>query len=487
MLSHEELIKNTDLCLNYFWILFQSGNIEQAESLIYLLQNHTTDKAELAMVHVCINNLKILTGDVESAFNYSELELQHINEDVDYWNMLAFLSLGEAHRLRFELTKSFKSFVKAAERAAASQLIYFEMVNRIRSSFALWTLGDFYGSYKESKDLLVKLNAAGANSSFSIDLLSSILYCKVGNFLININQIEDGLQKSVRGYDLSKKTTNQLIITSCTYLLAEAYYLAGEYDKAISLVEELDAIPYKQANKFLCILSDSLKCKLYLLTNKEELLQSLFKKEIGEDNNHKFERIVYSISKARYQIAQGKILEATDLLQKVAEELKAEKALGLHAEVELLQSKAFSLMQEEDKAIDYLLNAVLKTQSAGLIRFYINEGTEIETLLRKIKQTVSIKSSTQYNKVNIEYLNRLLRAFEKEKKVSAITLNDALSGRELDTLKLIAENLTNQEIADALYISITTVKTHVRNILLKLEAKNRNEAVSIAKEKGVLH
>ena len=52
--------------------------------------------------------------------------------------------------------------------------------------------------------------------------------------------------------------------------------------------------------------------------------------------------------------------------------------------------------------------------------------------------------------------------------------------------KLIAENLSNQEIADELYISITTVKTHVRNILLKLEAKNRIEAVVKAKEKGLL-
>ena len=69
----------------------------------------------------------------------------------------------------------------------------------------------------------------------------------------------------------------------------------------------------------------------------------------------------------------------------------------------------------------------------------------------------------------------------------AFTSDETLSSRELDTLKLIAENLTNQEIAEALFISITTVKTHVRNILLKLEAKNRIEAVSIAKEKGLLH
>jgi LuxR family maltose regulon positive regulatory protein len=185
-------------------------------------------------------------------------------------------------------------------------------------------------------------------------------------------------------------------------------------------------------------------------------------------------------------MAQGEILEAIDLIKEIAKELKAEKAYGSLTEVELLQARAHSLIQEEDKAIDYLLHAVLRTQSTGLIRMYINEGSEIESLLKRSKEIVSTRASTQFNKVDVEYLNRLLRVFEKEKKVSAIPLDETLSVRELDTLKLIAENLTNQEIAEALYISITTVKTHVRNILLKLEAKNRNEAVTKAKEKGIL-
>ncbi|WP_167619477.1 LuxR C-terminal-related transcriptional regulator [Maribellus sediminis] len=487
MFTKEELIKNVNLCLNYFWILFQSGHIEQAESLIYLLKNHTTDEAELAMIYVCINNLKVLTGEIESVYTYSELELQHIKENVDYWNILAFLALGEAHRHKFELTKSYQSFDKAASRAAASQLIYFEMVNRIRSSFVLWTLGDYLGAYKESKDLLDKLNTTGSNNSFSNDLLSSILYCKVGNFLVHINQIEEGLEKSVRGYELSKKSTNQLFLTSCTYLLAEAYYLAGEYYKAINIVEELDAIPYKQVAKYLCDLADSLKCKLYLLTNNHDKLKPLFEKNIEADKRHAFEYILYTISRVRYHIEQGKILETIEMLKEVAEELKAEKGYGLLAEAEILQAKAHSLIHQQDEAIDYLLHAVLRTQSAGLIRIYINEGAEIEGLLKKVKQIVSTKSNPRFNKVDIEYINSLLRVFEKEKKVPAITSTDTLSSRELDTLKLIAENLTNQEIADALYISITTVKTHVRNILLKLEAKNRNESVVIAKEKGLLH
>ena len=52
----------------------------------------------------------------------------------------------------------------------------------------------------------------------------------------------------------------------------------------------------------------------------------------------------------------------------------------------------------------------------------------------------------------------------------------------LDTLKLIAQDLSNQEIADKLFISLNTVKTHLKNIYLKLEVDNRAKAVAKAKD-----
>lgn len=58
--------------------------------------------------------------------------------------------------------------------------------------------------------------------------------------------------------------------------------------------------------------------------------------------------------------------------------------------------------------------------------------------------------------------------------------HDDLTGRELEILMLIAEGKTNQEIADELYIALKTVKTHVSNILGKLEVQDRTQAVIYA-------
>lgn len=61
-----------------------------------------------------------------------------------------------------------------------------------------------------------------------------------------------------------------------------------------------------------------------------------------------------------------------------------------------------------------------------------------------------------------------------------------ISTRELEVLRLIAEGRSNQEIADALFISLPTVKSHSSNLFVKLDVKRRTEAVHKAKSLGII-
>lgn len=62
----------------------------------------------------------------------------------------------------------------------------------------------------------------------------------------------------------------------------------------------------------------------------------------------------------------------------------------------------------------------------------------------------------------------------------------ALTPREAEVLRLVAQGLANQEIATRLYLGLETVKTHVRSVLTKLGAGNRTEAVIMAYESGFI-
>ncbi|HYD09681.1 MAG TPA: response regulator transcription factor, partial [Acidimicrobiales bacterium] len=101
--------------------------------------------------------------------------------------------------------------------------------------------------------------------------------------------------------------------------------------------------------------------------------------------------------------------------------------------------------------------------------------------VRAVMQGQTLISPSMASKL-IQEFNALARRAEEKQQVPAPKLTD----RELEVLKLVAQGLTNREIADQLYISENTVKNHVRNILEKLHLHSRMEAVVYAVREKLL-
>lgn len=88
------------------------------------------------------------------------------------------------------------------------------------------------------------------------------------------------------------------------------------------------------------------------------------------------------------------------------------------------------------------------------------------------------------------YLDSVLAAFTAQRgadyRTAQHSLPDPLSTREQEVLHLLAGGASNQEIAERLVITLDTVKRHVSNILSKLGASNRTQAVTRARSLGLL-
>lgn len=79
--------------------------------------------------------------------------------------------------------------------------------------------------------------------------------------------------------------------------------------------------------------------------------------------------------------------------------------------------------------------------------------------------------------------------FVKRKKDEHIVVGSVehnLSERELEVLKLLTDGLSNQEIADQLFISLNTTKTHISNIYQKLRVSRRTQAIQKARNMGLI-
>ncbi|MFD0844706.1 response regulator transcription factor [Flaviramulus multivorans] len=80
------------------------------------------------------------------------------------------------------------------------------------------------------------------------------------------------------------------------------------------------------------------------------------------------------------------------------------------------------------------------------------------------------------------YKNALPLNEINHKKISELEITE----REYEVLQAISEGLSNREIAEKLFLSESTIKTHVSNLLVKLNAKRRTQALQIAKDYQII-
>ena len=480
--SHE-ILSNISFCVAYTWVLTVTGKVELAEDYLKTILKGTNEKRLLGRIYGTLNFIAVFKGDTEDAFRYSELATKNIAEDDILWGTWAYISYGEAHLLRFELVESVQSFRKAREKIDKHNNVHLNLITESKSAYVLKLQGRSRDAYTVFKKLLEAHLQIGI-SSFNIT--SSIIYSMIGLLEVEQNNLEEGIEFALKGYELSQHATSISFKGYCIILLAEAYYKVGKLNESIKKIEELEEALVNKSAQWISVLAIALKSKLYVFKGELEKAEKLLPQKIRTEKDYTFERYFFNISKARLFVARQKYQESIDLLEQLSKDLQADNAIELLTEVELVKAKAHLLWNKRKEAQHCVISAVQKTQSEISIRCFICEGEQIEEIVKQISKEKKTKSSKLLDSVSQDFLDKLIHAFEKEKKDNKSSGTKVLTSREIDTIQLIAQDLTNQEIADKLFVSLNTIKTHLKNIYLKLEVDNRRKAVEKAKSEGLL-
>ncbi|HYF63465.1 MAG TPA: LuxR C-terminal-related transcriptional regulator [Herpetosiphonaceae bacterium] len=187
------------------------------------------------------------------------------------------------------------------------------------------------------------------------------------------------------------------------------------------------------------------------------------------------------LSQARVLLAQGDPAGALAVLEPYRREMDARAWDDERLKVRVLEAVALHAGGDPAGAAGPLGEALALAEPGGLVRVFVDEGRPMARLL----------ASAAALGVRPDAIEPLLAALEAERRddapaAPALPLGEPLSQRELEILRLIAEGRSNGEIGERLFLALSTVKGHTRNIFGKLQVQRRTEAVARARELGLI-
>jgi LuxR family maltose regulon positive regulatory protein len=185
------------------------------------------------------------------------------------------------------------------------------------------------------------------------------------------------------------------------------------------------------------------------------------------------------------------LAQAPNLLDRLQSQIGPDRWLVERIKIQILRAVVYKALGDSKGAQKAFSTALNLGEPGGYIRTFLDEGEPIRELLHH----AAADGTTS------DYAKRLYLAYGQDEsrypaeKATAISdsvllppgrLVEPLSQRELEVMRLLASNLNSTEIAAELYISVSTVRTHIKNIYSKLDVHRRFEAVQKGHDLGLL-
>ena len=183
---------------------------------------------------------------------------------------------------------------------------------------------------------------------------------------------------------------------------------------------------------------------------------------------------------ARLLVAERSLDQALDLLGRLLRAAEDGQRSGSVVEIRVIEALAHQSRGDMTSALASLRAALDLAEPEGLVRTFLDEGAPMTALLTAAASRGSASP----------YLRRLVAASgatqEPPARAPVHPMVETLSSRERDVLRLLATELNGPEIARELVVSLNTVRTHTKNLYMKLGVNSRRAALARARELDLL-
>jgi LuxR family maltose regulon positive regulatory protein len=498
------------VCIFHAWYLFASGQHDAADRCLQDVEltfetstarTPETDPQDLDLlagpdqvilqgrVAAIRSFMDTHRGDLAGMIRHAHQALEYLPEQDRTWRAIIAIVLGDVYGFKGDMTAAYEARFEAVKTCQAAGDIYYVMLASMKLAITLRSQGRLQHTMELCQQQIRVANEWGLSNT----ALNGLMLVIVGEVLVEYNDLDGALAKALNGVGLFERGVDLAILGWGYMCLIRILFSRGDLAGVEEIIQKMGKIAHEsKVPPWITNQMSTWQARLWLEQDQlEAATQWAVDCGLGIDEELKpLHEIDYFllfdyIMLARILIAQGRLDEATGLLEGLLETAERGGRTTRMIEILLLLALAYQAKGEIEQALIPLAQALNLAKPEGFIRCFVDEGPPMARLL----------FAAMTHEIAADYVQRLLGAFPTTEpgqiapsnfQVSNSEWVEALSERELEVLGLIAEGLTNPDIATRLFLSVNTVKVHTRNIYGKLSVHNRTQAIARSHALGLL-
>jgi len=446
--------------------------------------NKSAIMGRIATIRAFISAYK---GDLQGIKHHARTAIISLDERDLMWRSVAATTLGFAHGWSGDGDMMSARFA-FAEAIAVSELggnTFFHLF----AKSCLAHIDAFQGRLKQAEVSLRELLEYAKDNDLHLTGMTASILSSLGLILCEKNEIDEGAALVREGLGLAEQGFDIVTLAACKLNMARVLFYTDERDQALALIKEIETLWAEyEIPPWIRDATSALKAWLWLRCGRQhEMSKWVAERELKFDTAIHPRREMEYVVFVRYLMAQKKYDDAEHWLDRLIAGAEAGMRVISLIQMRLLKAQIYDAQNKLPAALEELELALYLAQPGRFVRTFVSEGKPIAELLEQvINKDASVGSESQRG-YSPAYVKKILSAFKIEPKSQTNTcLNEPLSDRELEVLCLIAAGLSNKEIAEKLFVSLNTVRTHTKSINAKLDVHSRTQAVARAKELDLL-